>query len=252
MQNFKGEYIWIIGASSGIGAALAKKLAHEGAILALSARRADKLQTLIADCEGDGHIVLPCDAGNSGAVQVAMEGIIREFPRLDRAIYMAAIYNTHDGKPKQLDFMHDALRVNIGGAFNMVHYVRPLFEKQGGGQVAICASVAGYRGLPTGQPYCATKAALNNYAESLYLDLKSGNIDVKVINPGFVKTPLTDKNDFTMPMIIEADKAADYIATGLKGHGFEIHFPKRFTYIMKILQLLPRRLYFALMAKVVK
>jgi short-subunit dehydrogenase len=252
MSDFKGEYIWIIGCSSGIGAALAKKLASEGAILALSARREEKLQELKAELQGDEHLVVPLDVSDEKAVESAMQTISAAFPRLDRAIFLAAIYNAHDGKPKELDFMHKALQVNIGGVFNMMHFLTPFYEKQGKGQVVICASVAGYRGLPTGQPYCATKAALNNYAESLYLELKPKNINVKVINPGFVETPLTEKNDFTMPMIIKTEEAADYIAKGLKGGAFEIHFPKRFTFIMKLISILPKCLYFPLAARLIK
>ena len=246
MNGFKGEYIWILGCSSGIGAALAKKLADEGAVLALSARRTQELERLKDELTGEGHIILPLDVSDENAVQQSAQKIEEEFPRLDRAIFMAAMYNAHDSKPKELSFMHKALDVNVGGAFNMMHFVMPFFERQGKGQAAICASVAGYRGLPTGQPYCATKAALINYAESLYIDLKPKNIDVKVINPGFVETPLTDKNDFKMPMIIKAEDAANSLAKGLNSKSFEINFPKKFTSIMKIVNFLPRCLYFPL------
>ena len=127
--------------------------------------------------------------------------------------------------------------------------MKPQFESQGHGQIVICASVAGYRGLPTGQPYCAAKAALLNLSESLKVELEPKNIDVKVICPGFVKTPLTDKNDFPMPMIIEAEDSAIAIKKGLCSRAFEIHFPKRFTYIMKLLHILPHWLYFVVARK---
>jgi len=244
MQQIKGKHIWIIGASSGIGAALAKELAEQGAILALSARRKEKLEELIQTLPGKGHKAAPLDVSDPKSLKKAQADILKTFPRIDSALFMVAIYSPHDGKPKELSFIHDMLAVNIGGAFNMVDSILPHFEEQCAGQLVLCGSVAGYRGLPTGQPYCATKAALINLAESLKLDLASKHIDVKVICPGFVKTPLTDKNDFPMPMIIEADEAAKAIAKGLCANSFEIHFPKRFTLIMKLLRILPNALYF--------
>ncbi len=163
---------------------------------------------------------------------------------------MAAIYSAHDGKPKSLAFVHDMLRVNLGGGFNMVDVLLPHYKNCRGGQIVLCASVAGYRGLPTGQPYCATKAGLISLGESLKIELAPDNIDVKIICPGFVKTPLTDKNDFPMPMMISADQAARAIAKGMRSRAFEIHFPKRFTLIMKLIRHLPYGLYFWLMRKI--
>lgn len=244
MQNLAGKYIWILGASSGIGAALAKELARRGAILALSARREDKLQELAETLTGDKHITAALDVVEPESIRAAQEGILKTFPHIDSVIFMAAIYSPHDGQKKPLSFIHDMLDVNLGGAFNLIDTIQPHFEKQGYGQLVLCASVAGYRGLPGGQPYCATKAALISLGESLKVELELKNIDVKIICPGFVKTPLTDKNDFPMPMMIEADDAAKAIAGGLVSPGFEIHFPKKFTLIMKILRLLPNVIYF--------
>ena len=244
MKDVRGKYIWVIGASSGIGAALCKELADRGAILALSARRADQLKNLANDLSGDGHLVIPLDVANPDAVQSAKDKIIENFPRIDSAIFMAALYTPHGRERKSITLINDMIAVNLGGAFHMIDAVCPQLEKQGYGQLVLCASVAGYRGLPTGQPYCATKAALINLGESLKVDLEPQNIDVKIICPGFVKTPLTDKNDFPMPMIIEAEDAAKAIAKGLTSRAFEIHFPKRFTLIMKCLRLLPTPLYF--------
>ena len=249
MQDVKGKYIWILGASSGIGAALAKELASSGAIIALSARRADKLNELRATLAGEGHIVAPLDVADHASIQNAQSEILKSFPQIDSALFMAAMYSPHDGKTKKIERIHEMLHVNLGGAFNMVDVVKPQFESQGHGQIVICASVAGYRGLPTGQPYCAAKAALLNLSESLKVELEPKNIDVKVICPGFVKTPLTDKNDFPMPMIIEAEDAAIAIKKGLCSRAFEIHFPKRFTYIMKFLHILPHWLYFVVARK---
>ncbi len=243
MNSVRGKNIWIIGASSGIGYALAHEIAARGASLILSARSEDQLHKLNDKMGGD-HNVMPLDVANHDMFEKVTRDVEGLQAPLDSVIFLAAIYNAHDGQPKEIDFVHKAIHVNLGGAFNLVHFVRPIFDRQGFGQIALCGSIAGYRGLPSGQPYCATKAGIINYAESLYVELKPHNIDVKVICPGFVKTPLTDKNNFPMPMIITAGEAAKHIADGLTKRAFEIHFPKRFTYIMKFLRLLPNWLYF--------
>lgn len=246
MDDYNDSHIWIIGCSSGIGRALAEELSNKGAKLVLSSRRKDKLDALNEEL-GGSHLVCPVDVGDHKALADVMDVVKAGCPKIDSAIFLSALYSPHDGQRKNIDLIHKMLQVNLGGAFNMVDVVQPIFEKQGYGQIILCGSVAGFRGLPTGQPYCATKAAIINYAESLKIDLEPYNIDVKVINPGFVKTPLTNKNDFPMPMMIEADEAARAIAKGIKSQSFEIHFPKRFTYIMKFLRLLPASLYFLIM-----
>lgn len=249
MRDVTGKYIWILGASSGIGAALARELALRGAKIAISARREDKLQELLGSLDGTGHIAVTVDVGDPESIVRAQENILDTFLHIDSALFMAAIYSAHDGKKKALSFIHDMVNVNLNGAFNLVDCLVPQYETQGHGQLILCASVAGYRGLPTGQPYCATKAALISLSESLKLDLEDKNIDVKLICPGFVKTPLTDKNDFTMPMIIDSKDAARAIAKGMCSRAFEIHFPKRFTFIMKMIRILPNCLYFMLARK---
>ena len=241
MTSFKDKHIWIIGASSGIGEALAKELSAQGAQLILSARSEEKLNNLNETMDNK-HTVLTVDAGSPDSLLSTAQKI----EKIDSVVFMAAIYAPHSNETKDISFIHEMIKVNLGGAFNTVNAVLPVFEKQGFGQIALCASVAGYRGLPYGQPYCATKAAIINYAESLKIELENKNIDIKVINPGFVKTPLTDKNDFPMPMMISAEDAAQSLAKGLKSNSFEIHFPKKFTFIMKIIDILPRFLYFPL------
>ncbi len=250
MQNVSGKYIWIIGASSGIGSALAKELADCGAIVAVSARRKESLDKLVKSLSGKNHKAVALDVADPKSVKIAQENILKSFPQIDSAIFLAALYSPHDGKPKDLSCIHEMLNVNIGGAFNMLDALRPQLKKQGFGQVVLCGSVAGYRGLPGGQPYCATKAALINLAESLKVELEPDNINVKLISPGFVKTPLTDKNDFPMPMMISAEAAAIQIAKGLCGRSFEIHFPKRLTFIMKMLRLMPNAMYFWVSRKI--
>lgn len=239
MTSLKGELIWIIGASSGIGRALAVELAGRGATLALSSRSIDKLGDLTLKLSA-GHTFHAVDVVNVAA----LKKVIDDLPRLpDRVIYMAGQYEP--GPLIKMDPYRAAqiVAVNLTGALNLVALILPLLVKRGHGQIALTASVAGYRGLPNAQPYGSTKAALINLAQSLDLETRGTGIDVKLINPGFVRTEMTAKNDFTMPMIIEADEAARAIADGLVGPSFEIHFPKKFTWIMKILSWLPRVLY---------
>jgi short-subunit dehydrogenase len=237
----KNKLIWIVGCSSGIGEALARELHNQGAFLILSARNTDKLNTLNNDLNNK-HKVLTVDAGDPNAMMEAGKAI----EKLDAVVFLAATYSPHSDTPKPIEFVHDMINVNLGGTFNTVYAVRDMFEKQGHGHIALCGSVAGYRGLPNGQPYCATKAAVINYAESLKIELEPKNIKVQVINPGFVKSPLTDKNEFDMPMIMETEDAAISLAKGLASNRFEINFPWGFTALMKIICALPTCLYFML------
>lgn len=248
-MSFQNKTIWIIGASSGIGFALAKELHVQGAQLILSARREEKLEALNQEL-GGGHYVCPLDVGEHAILVQTMNDIQERFEYLDSVLFLPAIYTPHDGQKKNIETIHEMLHVNLGGAFNVVDVVQDVFKAQGSGQIILCGSVAGYRGLPFGQPYCAAKAAIISYAESLKVDLEDNNIDVKVINPGFVRTPLTDKNEFKMPMMIEPEQAAKAIAKDMQSRKFEIHFPKRFTYIMKVIHLLPASLYFMLMRRI--
>ncbi|NCO03971.1 MAG: SDR family NAD(P)-dependent oxidoreductase [Alphaproteobacteria bacterium] len=243
MDTIQGKYIWIIGASSGIGADLARELSERGATLALSARSQEKLQNLQSEL-GQHHLVMPLDVCDANALNKAAQEILKKFPRLDSAISMAAIYNPGAIKDMDINEAHNILNVNLNGMFNFVHAALPIFRTQKSGQIVLCGSVAGYRGLPNGQPYSASKAAVINLAESLRAEEKDNNIDVKVINPGFVKTPMTDQNDFEMPMMIDSNIAAKEIADGLIKKNFEIHFPKKFTFIMKVIRLMPSSLYF--------
>lgn len=250
-DTLRGKVIWIMGASSGIGKALATLLAFQGATLVLSSRNEEALTALKNSLPGNQHIVLPVDA-EPAQVTEAFTALTTQVDRIHSAIFMSATYRTHGNNWTDIDFITNALQVNIGGAFYMVAHLKPYFEQQGFGQLVICSSVAGYRGLPSGQPYCATKAALHSLCESLYVELTPKNIDVKVISPGFVDTPLTQKNAFPMPMMISAERAAELIVKGIRSSGFEIHFPKKLTLPAKLMRLLPQPLYFWLMKRLHK
>lgn len=248
MESVNGKHIWVIGASSGIGAALVRELHAQGAKLTLSARRADKLEELNAGI-GGAHKILPLDVADRNVVHEAVKTVNTHFgDGVDSVLFMAAIYSPGNLMDSDLDTVHKAIDVNIGGAMSVVYESVPTLKK--GSQIVLCASVAGYRGLPNGQPYCATKAAMINFAESLKTDLDPHGIDVKVICPGFVRTPLTNQNDFDMPMMIEADEAAKEIVKGMISKTFEIHFPKKFTRLVKILNFLPYPVFFTVMKKI--
>lgn len=248
---FKDENIWIIGASSGIGEELAKQLADEGATLILSARREDELKRIKKELSGKGHLLTPLDVADSKQVSKAANSISKKVKRIDRVIFMAAIYSPRNIADMDVDFTRQLIEVNLLGGIYTSCAILPIFKKQKSGQLALCASCAGYTGLPGGQPYSASKAGLINFAESLCSEVGK-NIDIKVINPGFVHTPMTYKNDFDMPMSIGVGQAAKAIIKGLKKKSFEISFPRVFIFIMKLLALMPYPIKLFFTRKMVK
>lgn len=246
---YENRRIWIIGATSGIGKALAVELAIKGAEVIASGRNSAKLDALVRAV--NGHIeALPIDVAEEGAIASAIEMMNQSENLPDSIIYMAGFYEPGAVENISKEHFEQTLRVNLWAPIELVRLVAPIFYKRGSGQIALAASVAGYGGLPNGQPYSATKAALINLAESLYLEAAPKGVDIKLINPGFVATPMTDKNEFPMPNIISTEDAAKEIAIGLQRRNFEIHFPKRFTSKLKLLQLLPYRLYFKIVGRI--
>ena len=248
MKTIHGQYIWIIGASSGIGAELAIALSQQGANVILSARREPELQSVRLQLTGANHQVLAFDISDHSQTINAFKKI----KRLDRVIFMAAVYDPSEQGRTDIAFIRKSLQVNLGGVYNMLDVAASFFATQGHGQIVLCGSVSGYFGLPNAQPYSSTKAAITNLAESLYVEYQSKNIDVKLISPGFVSTPMTSKNDFEMPMVIDALTAVKAIVKGLTSSAFEIHFPKRFTRLVKLLSLLPYWLAFKVSRKLMK
>jgi short-subunit dehydrogenase len=228
------EIIWIIGASDGIGATLARAYAAQGARLVLSARSVNRLSEFAASLGAD-HVAVPLDVGNRASLNAAAVQIAGLGP-LDRVIHLAALYDP--GKIAEIDAETAAqiINVNLTGSFHIAQIAPPLLRH--GGQLAICGSVAGYIGLPQGQMYSASKAGVINLVESLAAEL-AGQIDVRLISPGFVDTRLTQRNDFEMPAMISPEAAAAAIVAGLNARGFEVHFPKRLTVALKLLRALP-------------
>jgi short-subunit dehydrogenase len=249
-NSWAGKKIWIVGASSGIGQALAQELASRGACLAVSARSTDALNTLAVGLLGTGHKALPLDVTDPEAVSRTAATLQRDWGRIDTVILAAAAYSPMRAFALDLDAARRTVQVNIEGPLNCLAAIVPLMLAAGSGHIAVIASVAGYRGLPQALAYGASKAALINMTEALRLDLADRGIKVQLINPGFVRTPLTAKNDFPMPALMEPEQAAQRIAEGLESNRFEIHFPKRFTLMLKLLQILPYRIYFPLIKRI--
>ncbi|MBU3029683.1 SDR family NAD(P)-dependent oxidoreductase [Paracoccus marinaquae] len=240
------ERIWIMGASDGIGAALARIWAARGADVILSARSADKLADLAQELSGAE--VLPCDVTDRDSLNTVAKAII-EGGKLDRAITLAALYDPGKVMELEADVAARIVAVNLTGSFNFARAAVPLLRP--GGQLALTGSVAGYVGLPQGQIYSATKAGVINLAESLRAELAQ-NVDVRLISPGFVDTRLTQKNDFDMPALMQPAAAAEAILSGLDKGGFEVHFPRRLTLPLKLLRALPYGLALRLTKRLIR
>ena len=237
------KIIWITGASSGIGKALAIKFAENDWIVAASARRENLLIELHQ--LNQNIYPFPLDVTEVDKCKIISKKIIDQLGGIDICVFGTGIHDPKSEKNFNLDKIREIMEVNYFGTMNSVNSIYEYFSEKKNGQVSIISSVAGYRGLPGAGAYCASKAALSSYAESLYFDMIRKNVKVSVICPGFIKTPMTDQNEFPMPMIKSAEYAADKIYLGiLKRSGFEIHFPKTFTFLMKIIQILPNWLYF--------
>ncbi len=252
ITDWSKKRVWIIGASTGIGAALATKLHALKAKVALSARSEDKLRHLVSTLGASRAIALPLDITKVDTIKSAEQELVAAWGGYDLVIFMAGDYTAMRAWELDLKVAKQMVSINWEGFLNGLSIVIPRFMQQKSGGIALVSSVAGYRGLPKSLVYGPTKAALINLAETLYLDLKDKGLDVYVICPGFVKTPMTDKNDFEMPYLITPEEAADEIIKGFGKGEFEIHFPKTFTRMLKSLQLLPYSLYFPAVKKSTK
>jgi NADP-dependent 3-hydroxy acid dehydrogenase YdfG len=239
---------WVTGASSGVGAALSLGLARAGWTVAASARRADRLASLAAQPDAAGRVhPFPVDVTDEPAVRAAVAGIEERLGPIASAVLNAGDYTPMPARGFDTALCRQLVEVNYLGVVHGVGAVLPRQLERRAGQILINASVAGYRGLPMAAPYGASKAALINLAESLRAELQGSGVRIRLVNHGFVRTALTDKNDFAMPALLDAEAAAGAILRAFDAEGFEITFPKRFTYLMKLMRCLPYRWYFALL-----
>ena len=241
--------VWITGASSGIGRAVALELVARGFRVAISARRVEELEALAREVKPGAMIPAPCDVTDAEAVLKTVERIEAEHGPISLAFLNAGTYKPVSIEPFVLKDWQSMFDVNIDGVLTGLNAVLPRFLARGKGQLALNASVAGFGPLPRAAVYGATKAALIHMAGSLQFDCTPRNITVQVVCPGFVETPLTAKNDHPMPFIIPVEDAARRICDGFATGGFEITFPRRMKWLLKALNLLPWPAYFWLVGK---
>jgi NAD(P)-dependent dehydrogenase (short-subunit alcohol dehydrogenase family) len=239
--------VWITGASSGIGRALALAYAARGAAVIASARRADELDQLAAAAPGRITAV-PVDVTDEAAMTRAAAAVEDGGP-LDLAVFNAGTHQPVNVEAFETAPFRRLMEINYIGTVNGIAAVLPRFIARRGGHIAVVSSVAGFRGLPQAAAYGPTKAALINLCEALKLDLDRHGVRISLINPGFIRTPLTDRNPFPMPFLMEAEEAAQRIVRGIERDAFEITFPRRFTYMLKVVQMLPYWLYFRLVRR---
>ena len=247
ITDWTGRTVWLIGASTGIGRATAARLHALGARVVVSARSAAALEEFRAAHPGSEAVAL--DATDRDALRAACADIVTRHRRIDMAVYCAGTYAPMRADDFRLDVALQHQQVNYVGALYLLDALLPQLLAQArsgqGGHLSLVSSVAGYRGLPKSLAYGPTKAAVIHLAQTLYLDLQPLGLGVSVVNPGFVATPLTAQNEFRMPALITPEQAAEEVLMGWKRGEFEIHFPKRFTRVLKALSLLPDAAYFA-------
>jgi NAD(P)-dependent dehydrogenase (short-subunit alcohol dehydrogenase family) len=249
ITDWSGLRVWMIGASSGIGAATASALQGLGAQVLVSARGAEALNRFVEQHSSNHQDprrapqAWPLDVTDAEAVRATARAILAQGP-LDLVVYCAGHYREMRATEMDMADLKQHLAINYTGALHVMDAVLPALIARGRGHVSLISSVAGFRGLPKSLAYGPTKAALTNLAENLYLDLEPLGVGVSVVHPGFVQTPLTAQNNFTMPALITPEQAAQDMIAGWARGEFEIHYPKRFTRVMKLLSLLPYRAYF--------
>jgi len=243
--------IWITGASSGIGKALALRFAQEGWQVAASARRENLLNEISKLNENISPF--PLDVTDKEKCKEVFEEIKNKYQNLDICFFSTGTWDPKKERDIDIEQIESVMKINFFGTLNCIKAVEKYFKDKKSGHISIVSSVAGYRGLPNSTGYGASKAALINLAESLYFDFGRHNVRISLVSPGFIKTPMTDKNEFKMPFLKTPEFAANKIYNGLvNGSSFEIAFPKELTLILKLLKILPNRLYLYLIKKITK
>ena len=242
ISDWRGLTVWLVGASSGIGLATAQLLHAKGARVVVSARNAAALDQFVN--QHPGSVALPLDVTDPAQVQHAAEQV-QALGGFDLVCYCAGHYQPMRAMTLDLDEALRQQNTNLTGAWHLLAATLPAMQRRGCGHISLISSVAGFRGLPMSLAYGPTKAALINLAESLFLDLRPKGLGVSVVTPGFVDTPMTTGNTFPMPAMITTQQAAQAMVRGWERGEFHIHFPKRFSFVMRALRLLPYRWYFA-------
>jgi short-subunit dehydrogenase len=247
-RELRGKTIWLIGATHGIGEALTASLIAIGMRVVASGRSDDKLQEMHR-LYGDALLAIPCDVSDIASVEKSYALLRETWGVPDIVFYNAGIYAPMPATDFELSSVERMIDINLVGAIRVLHTVLEDM-KSTRGTISLVGSVAGYRGLPKAMGYGLSKAAIIHLAENLRQDAGKNGVHIQIVNPGFVKTRLTAKNEFPMPFCITPERAASYIVQGLESGAYEIHFPKRFTFFLKSLGLLPARLYFWISDKI--
>ncbi|MFP7675382.1 SDR family NAD(P)-dependent oxidoreductase [Marivita sp. S0852] len=243
MSDWAGKKYWLVGASEGLGQALAHKMSAAGVHLILSARSEDKLQQLADDLPGRAEVV-PVDVSDAESVKAAAEAI----GDIDGVVQIAGVYWPFGAKDWDADQATAMADVNFTGAMRLMGAVVPKFVERDAGHIVLTGSLSGFRGLPGAAAYTASKAGVMTLAESLYADLWRSNVRVQLVNPGFVKTRLTDKNNFNMPFIMQPEDAAREFFEHMNTDAFKRSFPTVFSWVFRGSQFLPDWLYYRLFA----
>ena len=242
--------IWITGASSGIGKALAEKFASQGWKVAVSARRKEILDEM---SNHENIFSFPLDVTKQDQINESFSKIIDKFEDIDLCVFSSGTYDPKLEQEINIKQNKFVMETNFFGVLYCIKAVEKYFKEKKDGHISVVSSVAAYRGLPNSSGYGPSKAALTNLTESLYFDFKKHNVRISLVSPGFIKTPLTDKNEFPMPFIKSPSFAAEKMFNELtKGKSFEIHFPKQLTLLLKFFRVLPYKIYLFLIDKVVK
>ena len=240
--------VWITGASSGIGKALALKFSDEGWQVAVSARRVELLNEL---SKKENIFSYPLDVSKLEQTKEIFEKIKKDFKEIDLCVFSSGIYERNLEKEINVESIKKTFEINYLGTVNCIKAVEDYFKNKRSGQLAIVSSPVGYRGLPKSTGYSPSKAALNNFTQGVYFDFKKFNVKISLISPGFIKTQLTDKNEFPMPFLRSAEYAANKIFKGLKKNKFEIIFPPQIAFMYWIFRILPNGIYNYLIGKFV-
>ncbi|WP_417320909.1 SDR family NAD(P)-dependent oxidoreductase [Emcibacter sp.] len=246
--------IWITGAGSGLGRELARQYAADGHRLVVSARTAENLDSLARECRDmPGEIIAqPCDVTDRRAVTDCVRKMVTEAGVPDRVILNAGTHIPSSLDRFDADIHQRLMEVNYMGVVHCLEAILPALQERQHGQIAIVSSLAAWRGLPYAGAYGASKAALVTLAESLRPELARTGIDLRLVCPGFVRTPLTDRNEFHMPLLMETGDAAEAFRRGLEDNRFRIVFPRRMAWVMALLRILPDRLFFRLSSKLLR
>lgn len=243
MREWQGKRYWLVGASEGLGAALAHLMSRSGAELIVSARSKDKLDTLVAELPGKAMVQV-VDVSDRASVEAAA-AVIGD---VDGVVFLAGVYWPMKSQDWDASRAEAMANINFTGAIRVMGAVMPMMQARGSGHLVITGSLSGFRGLPGAIGYAASKAGTMALAESMYADLRGTGIDVQLANPGFIKTRLTEKNDFKMPFIMEPDAAAREMFDLMNSDRFKKSFPRVFSWVFRASQFMPDWMYYRLFA----